>query len=103
MVVLDTESFITGVVFVVLLWSSVVVNFKLIFSGLFVLLLQEFTLCVELERVVAKGSSINHVDMEGGNQMYILLHKPCLMKWSIKVKRRSKISKKLSTWFMDDS
>ena len=42
----------------------------------------------------AKGSSINHVDMEGGNQMYILLHKPCLMKWSIKVKRRSKISKK---------
>ena len=51
-----------------------------------------------------KGLFINHEDMkgEGMSQMVILLHKPYLVKWSTKGRGESKMSKKLSTWFMDD-
>ena len=37
----------------------------------------------------------------GVSQMSMLLHKPYLVKWSTKGGGGSKISKKLSTWFMD--
>ena len=50
------------------------------------------------------GSFINHVDMARGGvcQMSILLHKPYLVKLSTKGGGGSKLSKILSTWFMDD-
>ena len=48
---------------------------------------------------------INHVDTAGGGvyQMSILLlHKPYEVKLSIKGEGGSKMSKNLSTWFMND-
>ena len=35
-------------------------------------------------RKIRKGAFINHVDMAGGCQMSISLHKPYLVKWSTK-------------------
>ena len=38
--------------------------------------------------------------MEWVSQMYMLLHKPYLVKWSTNGGKGSKMSKKMSTWFM---
>ena len=40
------------------------------------------------------------MEVRGVSQMYILLHKPCLVKWSTNGGKGSKMSKKMSTWFM---
>ena len=49
-----------------------------------------------------EGSFINHDDMTGGGgcQMSLLLHKPYSVKCS--TKGDTKMSNKMSTWFMDD-
>ena len=51
------------------------------------------------------GTSTNHFDMEGGgfNQMSIFQHEPYLFcKMVNKKDSGSKMSKNLTTWFMDD-
>ena len=56
--------------------------------------------CNPTEKCI-KGSSINHVYMQGGKSKFILIHKPYLVKCSRNGGMGVKKAQKLSTWFMD--